>query len=133
MTGWIGLAWLVPLLGPVLYFGLGINRIQRKGVSLGLREAWDHRSAPEMSLEDEMLVSELSSRFPTFVGMARLGEQVTGNPIVPGNAVVPLVNGDEAYPQMLAAATPASVAEIAARSLPVKLRDSAARLLSPYL
>jgi hypothetical protein len=31
------------------------------------------------------------------VGLARLGEQVTGLPILPGNAVEPLVNGDEAY------------------------------------
>ena len=35
--------------------------------------------------------------------------------------------------EKLAAATPASSAEIAARSLPIQLRDSAARLLSPYL
>lgn len=109
VTGWIGLAWLVPLLGPLLYLCLGINRIQRKGVSLGLREAWGHRNAPEMSREDEILVAELSHRFPTFVGMSRLGERVTGNPVLPGNAVAPLVNGDEAYPQMLAAINDATV------------------------
>jgi cardiolipin synthase len=103
VTGWIGLAWLAPVIGPILYLCLGVNRIQRKGISLGLREVWDHRKAPEKIQEDEMRTAELSRRYPTFVGLARLGEQVTGHPILPGNAVAPLVNGDEAYPQMLAA------------------------------
>ena len=103
VTGWIGLAWLAPVIGPVLYLILGVNRIQRKGIALGLHDVWDHREAPEKIREDEMRTAELSRRYPTFVGLARLGEQVTGHPILPGNAVEPLVNGDEAYPQMLAA------------------------------
>lgn len=103
VTGWIGLAWLAPVIGPILYLCLGVNRIQRKGISLGLHEAWDHREAPEKIREDEMRTAELSRRYPTLVGLARLGEQVTGHPILPGNAVEPLVDGDEAYPQMLAA------------------------------
>ena len=103
VTGWIGLAWLAPVIGPVLYLFLGVNRIQRNGITLGLREAWDHREAPERIQEDELRTAELSRRYPTLVGLARLGEQVTGHPILPGNAVEPLVNGDEAYPQMLAA------------------------------
>ena len=49
VTGWIGLAWLAPVIGPILYLCLGVNRIQRKGISLGLREVWDHREAPRRS------------------------------------------------------------------------------------
>ena len=70
-TGWIGLAWLAPVIGPILYLCLGVNRIQRKGISLGLREAWDHREAPERIQEDEMRTAELSRRYPTFVGLAQ--------------------------------------------------------------
>ena len=32
--GWIGLVWLAPLLGSVIYVLFGINRIKRKALSL---------------------------------------------------------------------------------------------------
>ena len=28
--GWAGLVWLAPLIGVLAYFGLGVNRIQRR-------------------------------------------------------------------------------------------------------
>ena len=31
---WIGLAWLAPILGSVLYLLLGINRVRRRAMSL---------------------------------------------------------------------------------------------------
>ena len=39
-VGWIGLAWLAPFGGALAYWLLGINRIGRTGVALGLRKAW---------------------------------------------------------------------------------------------
>ncbi len=32
--GWVGIIWLVPILGVVLYVLLGINRVQRRAVTL---------------------------------------------------------------------------------------------------
>lgn len=38
-TLWVGVAWLLPLLGAVLYFTLGVNRLRRRAVLLrGHRE-----------------------------------------------------------------------------------------------
>src|SRR5262245_39200271 len=31
---WVGLVWFAPLLGPLLYFGFGINRIKRRAILL---------------------------------------------------------------------------------------------------
>ena len=41
-VGWIALVWLSPVIGCVLYFALGVNRIRRKAVSLGLQDRWHH-------------------------------------------------------------------------------------------
>ena len=32
VIAWVGLAWLSPFIGPIAYFCLGINRIQRKAI-----------------------------------------------------------------------------------------------------
>jgi cardiolipin synthase len=39
-VAWIGLAWLAPFGGAFAYWLLGINRIGRTGVALGLPKAW---------------------------------------------------------------------------------------------
>ena len=31
---WLGFIWLMPLVGPVLYLALGVNRIRRRALSL---------------------------------------------------------------------------------------------------
>src|SRR5215470_5195134 len=33
-VAWVGFVWLVPLVGAVLYFIFGVNRIQRRAISL---------------------------------------------------------------------------------------------------
>ena len=41
--GWVGFVWLVPLLGAVLYFTFGINRIRRQAILLRDRVDMAHR------------------------------------------------------------------------------------------
>ena len=43
-VAWIGLAWLAPVVGALLYLMLGINRIQRAGVAL--KVGWLSRAPP---------------------------------------------------------------------------------------
>src|ERR1017187_3225284 len=45
-TLWIGIIWLMPLVGPVLYLVLGFNRIRRRAISLGVHGAL-RRASPE--------------------------------------------------------------------------------------
>jgi len=98
---WIGLVWLAPLLGVFVYFCFGINRIQRKAVSLKVREAWNPHGETQLTPEDVEQRYELAVRHPNLPGLASVGRNVTGRHILPGNRVEPLVNGDEAYPAML--------------------------------
>lgn len=101
--GWTGLVWLTPLVGTVLYFILGINRIQRKALALELQEAWKHRSQSLPVAKDGGLQTEFAAQYPAFRGLARVGYQLTGRPLHAGNHVQPFRNGDEAFPVMLAA------------------------------
>src|SRR5512133_430818 len=96
--GWIALAWLAPLLGALLYLMLGVNRIQRAGVALGLKDTWrGEGGSADASIEADAIC------LPELAGINLLTREVTGRSVLAGNAVTPLVHGDEAYPAMLAA------------------------------
>jgi cardiolipin synthase len=98
---WVGLVWLAPLVGVFVYFCFGINRIQRKAISLRVRESWNPDVEPELTPEDVEHRDELTVRHPNLPGLASVGRSITGRPILPGNRIEPLINGDEAYPAML--------------------------------
>jgi cardiolipin synthase A/B len=98
--GWVGLIWLVPWFGAVLYFLLGINRIQRRAVYLR-REAALQRALPP---EGSSSVAESERISATCLHLADLSVaigNVTGRRLLGGNSVSPLINGDAAYPAML--------------------------------
>ena len=95
-VGWIALAWLAPVAGALLYVMLGVNRIQRAGVALGLKAAWRReRGSADASGEANAVCA------PELAGIDRLTCQITGHALLAGNAVTPLFNGDQAYPAML--------------------------------
>jgi len=95
-TLWLGTIWFLPMLGPILYLALGVNRIRRRAISLGVHKTNIH-PVPE----------HLGESQPSGVGhlemLARLVGRVVEQPLTGGNRVQPLVNGDEAFPAMLAA------------------------------
>ncbi|MDE3054613.1 MAG: cardiolipin synthase [Gemmatimonadota bacterium] len=101
-TGWVGLVWLTPVLGSALYVFLGVNRIRRRAGQLrrdramaGLSPTGSH-ALPQRGVEPALVPEGLRA-------MAALGGRVTGAPLTGGNDVEPLVDGDAAYPAMLAA------------------------------
>jgi cardiolipin synthase len=93
---WLGVIWLLPALGPLFYLVLGINRIRRRAISLGVRNV-STRPIPENFGEPQQLEAEHLRMLSRVVG------RVVGRPLMPGNCIKPLVNGDEAFPAMLAA------------------------------
>lgn len=93
---WLGVIWLVPALGPLLYLALGVNRIRRHAVSLGVHSVAT-RPVPENFGEPQILEAEHLRLLARVVG------RVVARPLMPGNTIRPLVNGDEAFPAMLAA------------------------------
>lgn len=102
-TAWVGLIWLVPFVGAVLYVFLGINRIQRRAKIL--KEGATPYSVP---LDDAPrapadLDRELGAERARLVEHARVVGSVTRWPLLVGNSVELLVDGDQAYPAMLSA------------------------------
>jgi cardiolipin synthase len=95
-TLWIGFIWLMPAVGPLLYLALGVNRIRRRALLLGVHKT-TRRGIPEDLGEPEHEGAEHLKL------LARVVSRVVNRPLTPGNHVQPLVNGDEAFPAMLAA------------------------------
>jgi cardiolipin synthase len=100
---WVGLVWLAPILGSALYVLLGVNRIRRTASALDL--ASHQRSSPAAVEPTEVaaLVAALGEDHAPLASLARLSERVVRKPLLGGNTVTPLRDGDEAYPAMLAA------------------------------
>ena len=103
VIGWVGLAWLAPIVGSLLYVAFGINRIQRAALALQREPMLGDTGEFRATSAGREFLSTLAERHPALPGLARLGFQTTGNPLLPGNAITPLRDGDEAYPAMLAA------------------------------
>ncbi|MCU0621543.1 MAG: PLDc N-terminal domain-containing protein, partial [Gemmatimonadales bacterium] len=100
--GWTGLAWLAPIAGPLLYLFLGVNRIRRRAGRLRGRPAPMDFTREMMAARQELAV--LPPGLPSrLASIATVVGTTTGQPLVAGNVVEPLLDGDEAYPAMLEA------------------------------
>jgi cardiolipin synthase A/B len=101
--GWVGVIWLSPPMGAVLYYLFGINRIQRRAKLL--RGDQDIRVLPPTphAVTDSMLCAKLGAAAERFKPLVSLVGVLSEHPLVYGNRVAPLLGGDEAFPQMLAA------------------------------
>lgn len=105
---WIGLIWLSPIVGTILYWLLGINRINRKARSLRRDQHPGSRTVsgpePPLSTSDAGQPSGLAH----LDGLRRLVGEVTRRPLLGGNRIEPLVDGDQTYPAMVQAIEGAS-------------------------
>ncbi len=97
---WVLISATFPMIGPWLYWAVGINRVQRKAIrKLGRRgrpfEAYDSAivSAPASYHE---LVAHLHP-------LRTVADRVARLPLLEGNNIEPLHNGEQTYPRMLAA------------------------------
>lgn len=93
--GWIALVFLSPFIGTVLYIFLGINRVKRKGSKL---------RSKGLILEN-MSKKEKKERFEKLPLNAKqfikFGFNVYNQNFTHGNNIKPLLNGVEAYPEMI--------------------------------
>ncbi|HET9453101.1 MAG TPA: phospholipase D-like domain-containing protein [Gemmatimonadaceae bacterium] len=95
-AGWVGIIWLVPGIGVLMYLVFGLNRIRRRGMEL-------QRARRRTAIDAQPDGPEwLEGKFrPRQAGMARIAERLSGRRLLGGNSIEPLHNGDEAYPAML--------------------------------
>jgi cardiolipin synthase len=102
------LAWIVvcivfPPLGALFYFLFGINRVRTQGQRLGGPLTMLLRMGG-VRAEEQPEPAMLPSVVPeTFQPIARLSDRITLRPLLGGNRIEPLINGEEAFPAMLAA------------------------------
>ena len=95
-TLWIGVIWTLPVLGPLLYLALGVNRLRRRAVKLAVHKTFS-RPVPEDLGEPEHDGAEHLKH------LAQVVSRITTQSLTTGNKIEPLVNGDAAFPAMLTA------------------------------
>lgn len=99
--GWIGFIWFVPLLGAVTYFILGVNRIKRRAVSLRAGQGRLPARAYSGGMDPAQIAAALPREQRQLAGLVQATTGILARPLLPGNRVEPLINGDVAYPAML--------------------------------
>ncbi|MFO7831128.1 MAG: cardiolipin synthase [Desulfuromonadaceae bacterium] len=101
--GWMAVSLGLPGFGALFYWLFGRNRIRTRA------RAWQNRGEgihlPEGVEPPEEMPAVLRAPFKTqnYVLIRQLSDAVTRRPLVDGNRVEILLNGEQAYPAMLAA------------------------------
>lgn len=100
VLGWVGLIWLSPLIGSLLYCCFGVNRIERKGERI-----LDQIDAQgKYTLKRAVRAWETRhQRTDTNMELEEIGKWITRRDLTPANDVTPLVGGKAAYDSMLTA------------------------------
>jgi len=101
--GWLGLIWFLPFFGAVLYFFFGINRIQKLAKSKLATKEFVPLPPYKTEVRSEYikkLFADIDSGLPM---LAELTGRISRQPLVEGNSVQPLLNGDQVFPAMIAA------------------------------
>lgn len=100
---WVVICFALPIVGAMIYWLLGVNRIRTRardwqdkirenGMMMSNVCFWSSRQRQTAVFHDENYASLLA-----------LADTVTRRPLLPGNRVTALHNGEEAYPAMLRA------------------------------
>ncbi len=100
---WIALVWLAPLIGVIAYLILGINRIKRRAEHL--RDPEDpYLTTPDVEpVTQDQLRARLPEESRHLLQLLPLVDRVVERPLLPGNRLTPLFDGDQAYPAMIEA------------------------------
>lgn len=101
--GWIAVCLIFPLLGPLLYFFFGINRIRTRAQKL--TPLYHFKFDIDSEQPDEQIESAIASSTasPELLQILRISRAVTRRPLVGGNTIKLLKNGEQAYPAMMEA------------------------------
>jgi len=99
--GWVGMIWFVPIIGSLLYFLFGINRVHRWARDITRLHLPNPPLNSSVVSDDDL--SQRIPEHPGLVSLSRLVSNLTGKPLLKGNSIKPLLNGDEAFPHMLKA------------------------------
>jgi cardiolipin synthase len=105
---WIFVAWSFPIIGPLIYLGFGIDRVGDRGYLKFLADERllntrkGTRDAAPRAYWHDLGGAPAENEFQREFNRT-LDALIPDHPALSGNRLTPLVNGDEAYPRMLAA------------------------------
>ena len=99
--GWVGVIFLSPIVGALIYAVAGINRIRRDTLAAE-RSAAGHEKPdhPAADVTGEMLRARYGWRFEA---LKTVGDRLTHHTMTAGNSIDMLKSGDDAYSAMIAA------------------------------
>lgn len=100
---WVGLIWLTPLIGAALYIWLRINRIERRARALRSGRQCPGRRKNRNACSETVLDSTFQSEGAHLRSLVTLVNGITRRPLLRGNKITPLIDGDEAFPEMIRA------------------------------
>jgi cardiolipin synthase A/B len=103
-----GFGWVVTCLifwgmGPVLYWLFGVNRIRTHAQKLHRLGYWRHQTRTEGEEWGFHPGKDQPASLEAFGGILNVSEKVNRHPLMAGNRIQILQNGEEAYPSMLEA------------------------------
>ncbi len=101
--GWVSLCIVFPLLGSVLYFLFGINRVRTRARKMGILPSfrlYEGFGRLPAGIRATIHCSGVPDRWRN---ISNISDAITRLPLVDGNRIDILHNGEEAYPPMLAA------------------------------
>lgn len=101
-VGWVGFILFVPIAGALVYYLLGINRIHRRAKARFGARARVESPTEAFAARPEHVTTVVPEQ-GSLERLAVLVGKVADRPLLRGNRISPLVNGEEAYPAMLAA------------------------------
>ena len=102
-AGWLGLVWFAPVLGICLYWLFGVNRIRRRA-----KVRFADKQAVALPMQSGVVSPSFIENMCSGRGknnllqLSLMTEKLTRQPLMRGNMITPLLNGDQAYPRMLA-------------------------------
>ena len=102
-AGWLGLVWFAPVLGICLYWLFGVNRIRRRA-----KVRFADKQAVALPMQSGVVSPSFIENMCSGRGknnllqLSQMTEKLTRQPLMRGNMITPLLNGDQAYPRMLA-------------------------------
>lgn len=108
---WMFVSWSFPGIGPLLYLSFGIDRVSDKGLRKKATDQLMMMQGEELRQGEAFVawhysflvdVASIEERFSRTLNLAIDGMRPE-QPLLGGNAIEPLIGGDQAYPAMLAA------------------------------
>ncbi len=106
---WMGLIWLTPLIGAGLYVLFGVNRISRRAKKMRRRRNYVKSASTHAASTPLQFADQLGHANARFLPLVDLVGKLAEQPLLTGNTIEPLIDGDQAYPAMLQAIEQAEI------------------------